>query len=214
MCLSVQEVAQLQAAIKYESGDLRGCRALLDQGLAAGDPTAQLNAGCVLYKEAQYAAAAAAFASAAQADSSSPELAYAVAACQYRLRDHASALATLSQIVEAGVQLHPELGIGTQTEGMEVRQGCLKPQPAWCLSTCQLASARAAAAPPELTTCQPPTLLQARSVGNSAKLKQTALVEAFNLRAAVELMLGNPAGGGCLTPVCASVCVGGWWWWW
>lgn len=31
-------------------------------------------------------------------------------------------------------------------------------------------------------------------MGNSAKLKQTALVEAFNLRAAVELQLGNCAG--------------------
>ena len=31
-------------------------------------------------------------------------------------------------------------------------------------------------------------------MGNSAKLKATALVEAFNLRAAVELSLGNPAG--------------------
>jgi hypothetical protein len=36
--------------------------------------------------------------------------------------------------------------------------------------------------------------LQALSVGNSAKLKQTALVEAFNLRAAIELTMGNPAG--------------------
>ncbi len=39
-------------------------------------------------------------------------------------------------------------------------------------------------------------LPQARSVGNSAALKHTALVEAFNLRASVELMLGNPAGKG------------------
>jgi len=37
-------------------------------------------------------------------------------------------------------------------------------------------------------------VLQARSVGNSAKLKRTSLVEAFNLRAAVELQLNNPAG--------------------
>lgn len=37
--------------------------------------------------------------------------------------------------------------------------------------------------------------MQARSVGNSAKLKATALVEAFNLRAAIELAMGNPAGG-------------------
>lgn len=32
-------------------------------------------------------------------------------------------------------------------------------------------------------------------MGNSAKLKATALVEAFNLRAAIELAMGNPAGG-------------------
>lgn len=31
-------------------------------------------------------------------------------------------------------------------------------------------------------------------MGNSAKLRATALVEAFNLRAAIELELGNPAG--------------------
>ncbi len=31
-------------------------------------------------------------------------------------------------------------------------------------------------------------------MGNSARLKATALVEAFNLRAAVELALGDPAG--------------------
>ena len=53
--------------------------------------------------------------------------------------------------------------------------------------------------PKRLPACHPTALLltclQARSVGNSAKLKQTALVEAFNLRAAVELQLGNPEGG-------------------
>lgn len=45
----------------------------------------------------------------------------------------------------------------------------------------------------------PPRSMQARSVGNSAKLKATALVEAFNLRAAIELAMGSPAGGwgGC-----------------
>ncbi len=41
----------------------------------------------------------------------------------------------------------------------------------------------------------PPRSMQARSVGNSAKLKATALVEAFNLRAAIELAMGSPAGG-------------------
>jgi tetratricopeptide repeat protein 30 len=33
-----------------------------------------------------------------------------------------------------------------------------------------------------------------RSVGNSQALRDTALVEAFNLKAAVELAMGNTAG--------------------
>ncbi|KAL4422716.1 hypothetical protein ABPG75_008913 [Micractinium tetrahymenae] len=147
-----QAVRQLQAAIKYEAGDLRGCRSALE-ALPPGGAAATAAAGCIAYKEGQYAAAAAQFREAAQMVGYSPELAYAVAACQYQQRDYAGALASLAEIVEAGVQRHPELGIGTQTQGME-----------------------------------------ARSVGNSAKLKQTALVEAFNLRAAVELQLGNPTG--------------------
>lgn len=50
----------------------------------------------------------------------SPELAYALAACRYRGGDLPGAAAALAEVVQAGVQLHPELGIGTQTEGMEV----------------------------------------------------------------------------------------------
>ena len=54
----------------------------------------------------------------------SAELAYATAVCQYHQGDYPAALASLAEIVEHGVQQHPELGIGTQTEGMEVRFGC------------------------------------------------------------------------------------------
>ena len=50
----------------------------------------------------------------------SPDLAYALAACRYRAGDLSGAAAVLADVVQAGVQLHPELGIGTQTEGMEV----------------------------------------------------------------------------------------------
>jgi len=112
-------VRQLQCAIKYEAGDLRGCRAALE-ALGPGDAAATASAGCLLYKEGQYAAAQAQFAEAAQMVGYSPELAYGVAACQYQQRDYAGALASLGDIVAAGVQQHPELGIGTQTQGMEV----------------------------------------------------------------------------------------------
>ena len=75
-----------------------------------------------------------------------PELAYSLAACQYRGGDLAGAAASLAQVVQAGVQQHPELGIGTQTEGMEVggrlgRLGCSAGR--WA---CSLRAARGEAA--------------------------------------------------------------------
>jgi tetratricopeptide repeat protein 30 len=116
----LQEVGQLLAAIKYESGDLRGCRAALEAALAAGDPSAGASAGCVLYKEGQYSAAATQFAEAAAAGGGSAELAYALAVCHYRRRDFQASIASLAQIVEAGAQQYPELGIGAQTESQGV----------------------------------------------------------------------------------------------
>lgn len=79
---------QLQAAIKYEAGDLRGCRTALE-ALPPGSAAATAAAGCIAYKEGQYAAAAAQFRVAAQMAGHSPELAYAVAVCQYQQRDYA-----------------------------------------------------------------------------------------------------------------------------
>lgn len=56
----------------------------------------------------------------------------------------------LADIIERGIRDHPELSIGMQTEGIEVR-----------------------------------------SVGNTLTLHETALTEAFNLKAAIEYQLKN-----------------------
>jgi tetratricopeptide repeat protein 30 len=53
-------------------------------------------------------------------------------------------------MIDRGVRQHPELGVGSKTDGLDVR-----------------------------------------SVGNSQALKETALVEAFNLRAAIEFQTGH-----------------------
>ena len=53
-------------------------------------------------------------------------------------------------IIERGIRDHPELSVGMQTEGIEVR-----------------------------------------SVGNTLTLHETALIEAFNLKAAIEYLLKN-----------------------
>ena len=56
----------------------------------------------------------------------------------------------ISDIIERGIRDHPELSVGMQTEGIEVR-----------------------------------------SVGNTLTLHETALIEAFNLKAAIEYLLKN-----------------------
>ena len=56
----------------------------------------------------------------------------------------------IADIIERGIREHPELSVGMQTEGIEVR-----------------------------------------SVGNTLTLHETALIEAFNLKAAIEYVLKN-----------------------
>ena len=68
----------------------------------------------------------------------------------FRLKDFAPALKHIADIIERGIREHPELSVGMQTEGIEVR-----------------------------------------SVGNTLTLHETALIEAFNLKAAIEYVLKN-----------------------
>ena len=66
------------------------------------------------------------------------------------MKDFAPALKHIADIIERGIREHPELSVGMQTEGIEVR-----------------------------------------SVGNTLTLHETALIEAFNLKAAIEYVLKN-----------------------
>ena len=78
------------------------------------------------------------------------ELAYSIALCYYEQKQYGPALKHIAEIIERGVREHPELSVGSQTEGVDVR-----------------------------------------SVGNSMVLEETALVEAFNLKAAIEFQMKN-----------------------
>merc|ERR1711871_82330 len=79
-----------------------------------------------------------------------PELKYSVALCHYRQNSYGAALKDIAEIIERGVREHPELSVGSSTDGIDVR-----------------------------------------SVGNSQVLRETALVEAFNLKAAIEYNMKN-----------------------
>ena len=142
-------VLQLQAAIRYEEDDLPGSRALLAQ-CAQDDPDTVVNAACITYKEGKYDDARAKFTEAMAAIGYAPDLAYSIALCHFALKQYGPALKHVAEIIERGVREHPELSVGSTTDGVEVR-----------------------------------------SVGNTQALRETALVEAFNLKAAIEFNLKN-----------------------
>ncbi|TRY80025.1 hypothetical protein TCAL_13467 [Tigriopus californicus] len=144
------QMMKLQAAIKYGEEDVAGAKSLVDQ-CPADDPDTDINRGCILYKEGRYEEALVKFIGAQQVVGYDPHLSYNIALCHFRLRDFAPALKHIADIIEKGIRDHPELSVGMQTEGIEVR-----------------------------------------SVGNTLTLHETALVEAFNLKAAIEYLLKNP----------------------
>ncbi len=81
-----------------------------------------------------------------------PHLTYNMALCHYRMKQFAPSLKLIADIIEKGIQEHPELNVGLGTEGIDIQ-----------------------------------------SVGNTQTLHETALVEAFNLKAAIEYCLRNGA---------------------
>ncbi|CAD8133084.1 unnamed protein product [Paramecium pentaurelia] len=78
------------------------------------------------------------------------ELSYNIALCYYKQKQLAQSLKFIAEIIERGVREHPQLGVGSNSEGIEVK-----------------------------------------SVGNSQALKESALIEAFNLKAAIEYSIKN-----------------------
>eukprot|EP00879_Flechtneria_rotunda_P021336 GHRR01022486.1.p1 GENE.GHRR01022486.1~~GHRR01022486.1.p1 ORF type:complete len:564 (+),score=204.45 GHRR01022486.1:745-2436(+) len=145
-----KQVNTLLAVTAYEQNDLPGCRQQLERCPAGTDLEVTVNTGCVLFKEKDYEGAAAKFNEAAAIEGKQPELQYNLALCCYKLKQYSQALKHLAEIVDRGVREHPELGVGSQLEGVDMR-----------------------------------------SVGNSQGLKETALVEAFNLKSAIEIIMKN-----------------------
>ncbi|XP_043273556.1 tetratricopeptide repeat protein 30A isoform X2 [Venturia canescens] len=143
------KVRKLQAAIKYGQEDIVAAKSFVDQ-CPEDDVDTEINLGCLAYKEAEYEKALKKFSNALQIVGFKPHLSYNVALCYYRLKEYAASLKHIADIIEQGIREHPELSVGTATEGIEVR-----------------------------------------SVGNTLTLHETALTEAFNLKAAIEYQLQN-----------------------
>lgn len=94
---------------------------MLDQS-PADDPDVIVNTGCVLYKEDKFDEARQKFSEAVTILGYQPDLAYNIALCYYRTKQFGPALKHLAEIIERGVREHPELSVGSHTDGMEVRR--------------------------------------------------------------------------------------------
>lgn len=105
---------------------------------------------CLLFKEEKYEEARQKFQDAMNMTGYQCDIAYNIALCYYKLKQLAPSLKHIADIIEKGVREHPELGVGSNSEGVEVK-----------------------------------------SVGNTQTLKETALIEAFNLKAAIEFQMKN-----------------------
>jgi tetratricopeptide repeat protein 30 len=138
------KIVKLQAGIKYGQEDYSGAKSLVDQ-CPTDDLDTEVNLGCLLFKEGRYEEALRRFTQVQHIGGYKPDLAYNIALCHYMMKQYAAAHSTVGDIIAKGIKEHPELGVGMNTEGIEVR-----------------------------------------SVGNTLTLHETALIESFNLQAAIE----------------------------
>ena len=145
------KILQLQIAIQYELEEIAHAKSLIGQ-LPTDSAEAIIAQGCMLFKEEKYEEARLRFQDALNQTGYQCDIAYNIALCYYKMKQLAPSLKHIADIIEKGVREHPELGVGSNSEGVEVK-----------------------------------------SVGNTQTLKETALIEAFNLKAAIEFQMKNGA---------------------
>ena len=98
--------------------------------------------GCMFFKEEKFEEAKKKFMEALQMAGYQCDIAYNIALCYYKLKQLAPSLKHIADIIEKGVREHPELGVGSNSDGVDIK-----------------------------------------TVGNTQTLRETALIEAFNLKA-------------------------------
>ena len=75
----------------------------------------------VLIKEEKYEEARQKFQDAMNMTGYQCDIAYNIALCYYKLKQLAPSLKHIADIIEKGVREHPELGVGSNSEGVEVK---------------------------------------------------------------------------------------------
>ena len=160
-----QRVHQLTAAIHFDQEQLADAYTALSH--CEADDNSMFARACLLYREKKLEQALELFALIQTSSGPTPDLVYATAATHFALKQYPAALKLLTEHIERQVKLHPQLSVGARMD----------------------AAATASTSPLTASASSPPSVL---SVGNGPVLRDSFLVEAFNLKAAIEFVLASP----------------------
>jgi tetratricopeptide repeat protein 30 len=111
-----QRIKMLQAIVKYEQDELSSSKALLDQ-CHSDDPDVIVSYAAISYKEGKYEQARTQLTEAINTLGYQPDLALNIALCYYREKQYGPALRHIAEIIEKGVRSHPELSVGSNSDG-------------------------------------------------------------------------------------------------
>lgn len=114
------KVVQIQMHIQYELEEMAHAKSLIGQ-LSPESAEAIVAQGCILYKEEKYEQAKDKFSEALQVSGYQCDIAYNIALCFYKMKQLAPSLKHIADIIEKGVREHPELGVGSNSEGVDVK---------------------------------------------------------------------------------------------
>lgn len=136
------------------------------------DPTSVIDIYCHVSQEGSFASACSKYTEALKIIGYNAELSYNIALCHYQMRQFVPALKYIADIIEKGIRDHPG----------KIQFDFFKKKPPKFTSSPVLI---------ELSVGMATEGIEVRSVGNSQTLHETFLIEAFNLKAAIEYQLKN-----------------------
>ena len=168
-----QRLQQLSAAIHFEREALQDAYAALAQ--CEADDSSTFARGCLLYREKKYEAALELFTLIQTNSGPTADLTCALASTHYQLKQFPTALKLLTEHIEKQVKLHPQLSVGARMDAASASSSS--------------SSDPSTTSPSSSAPSSTPSVL---SVGNSAVLRDSFLIEAFNLKAAIEYVLSSP----------------------
>ena len=176
--IQARTASYLRAAAYYETDDVDAAERILKLTPSSTGSSAAATVddeevdkviayGCIKYKRGQYVDAEKCFTNALAAIGYAPDVAHNLALTLFAQNRLLECQKVVDEIIENGIRTHPELSVGSGRGAMEA-------------AVTRSGSSGAAAAAS--------TIL---SVGNTLELKETALIEAFNLKFAIEYTLKN-----------------------